>query len=330
MYSPKIVNPQTKDEVAREIEQPDRESAAGYHFVSAYIENPYGWYLRYVRGLRPRYTKPALVMGGALHKACEYSYRNETTLDDVVYAYQTIMVHRKPEYASLEDWETDFADGTEMLVFWYNKWHDYDWATYNFLVVEEKFSIALPNGYFLTVKPDLVVEHKIERNVMGLDHKSTRRSMPVAHAYLEGSDQATGYLWAIRQLMPKRQVVGIQSDVLYKNRSKIDAQRVGIITRSDRELAEFQLNMIGALSEIAQKVKALADGWPAALLFPRNGKDESFFGGDWPHIYRAALPEDPTEAPFGYEVDSWTINYTEKIVSTINDNPTPYAMEDTE
>ena len=303
------------------IEAPDRESPAGFHFISYYIENPYGWYLRYIRGYRPKFTKPALILGSALHSACEIMYKTWVK-EDVMAAFAHIMRARKPEYEDVDKWRGDLDDGNAMLSKWYDTWCEYDQKTYNILHVEDKFAVPLPNGYYMTVKPDLVVEEKVDgKPIRILDHKSSRRSMGMAHEYLAGSDQCTSYLWAIGQLYPGRKITGVESDVLYKNRSKVDAQRVGIIQRSDREIAEFQLGMIGALSEMSQKVKGLAAGWPPHLLFPRNGKDESFFGSEWPHIYRGPLPEDPTECPFGYEIDTWTIDHTKKIAYAINDNP---------
>jgi hypothetical protein len=233
---------------------------------------------------------------------------------------------RKGEYEDPDRWSKDFEDGSAMLRFWADRWLEHDKTSFRVLHVEDKFAVPLPNGYYMTVKPDLIVEDKQDpgKPIRIIDHKSSRWSMGKAHDYLAGSDQPTSYIWATSQLYPGRKILGVESDVLYKNRSKVDAQRVGIVQRSKRELAEFQLEMIGAISEIAQKVKGLQQGWPPHLLFPRNGKDESFFGSEWPYIYRAELPEDPNEAPYGYEIDAWTQDYTRKIASKINDNPADF------
>jgi len=306
------------------IAHPGRESSTGYHYIWYSIENPYGWYLKYVRGLKYKWTKPALLMGSALHSAIEIAYKSECSSTDILEIYKAILSSRQTEYESGDAFFKDQADGLAMLGCWYTKWFDYDLKTYNLLHIEEEFSVPLPNGYYMTVKPDLIAEDKKELTLRIIDHKSSRRSMGGAHESLAGQDQSTSYLWAIQELYPRRSIVGCESDVLYKNRGKIDAQRVGIILRSPRELAEFQLSAIGALSEICQKVKALNEGLPVHLLFPRNGKDESYFSSEWPFIYRSLLPEDPAEAPSGYVIDDWTTDYNKKVIEMVDDNPLPY------
>lgn len=320
---------QGREIINKMVAEPERESSAGYHFISYYIENPYGWYLRYIRGYRPKFTKAPLIMGSALHHGCEITYQTWDKTDTLS-AFGETMKSRQHEYEDPEQYKKDLEDGRLMLTKWYDTWAEHDRANFNVLHVEDKFAVPLPNGYFMTVKPDLIVELKEAGHpILCLDHKSSRWSMGKAHDYLAGSDQPTSYIWALSQLYPGRKILGVQSDVLYKNRSKVDAQRVGIVQRDAREIAEFQLEMIGALSEIAQKVKGLAAGWPAHLLFPRNGKDESFFGSEWPYIYRSALPEDPTEAPFGYVIDEWTKSYVNKVVEMVDDNPTSFDINAT-
>ena len=297
-----------------------RESFAGFHFVSYYLEDPYGWYLRYVRGLRYRFTPSPLLMGRAIHTACEIAYTTYNR-QDVIDGYKQIMRDLKQEYESFETWQNDIDDGVAMLQFWFDKWNEHDRQTYKVLAIEESYNVRLANGYMITIKPDLELETK-DQSILVLDHKTSRRSMSLAHEYLENSGQSTCYLMGLTQQKYKgRNVMGIQSDVLYKNRSKVDAQRVGIITRNKRQFAEFQLNMIGLLSEMSQKVSALAEGYPVHLLFPRNQKNESMFSHDWPNIYMDLLPEDPAEPPFNYTIDTWTKDFADKALNTLISDP---------
>jgi hypothetical protein len=131
--------------IQKMVEEPDRESSAGFHFISYYIENPYGWYLRYIRGYRTKFTKPALLMGSALHSGCELMYRTWAK-EDVMSAFTAVMKHSKAHYEDLDQYAKDLEDGQAMLSHWANKWLDYDRTHFNVLHVEEKFAVPLPNG----------------------------------------------------------------------------------------------------------------------------------------------------------------------------------------
>jgi hypothetical protein len=294
-----------------QISAPGRESPAGFHMVSYYNENPYGWYLRYIKGYRPIHTKPPLIMGGALHSAAEAAYLyhdREKTLK----TYDQILRSRRKEYAEEEAFHKDLADGSAMLPVWYDTWVDRDFAEYDILEVEKQHEVPLADGsLFLTVRPDQVFRRKSDGKIYVKDIKSSRWSITKAHEYLSGMDQSTCYLWAAKKLWPKNIIAGLMSDIMYKNRSVVKAERPGVVFRTDANLAEFELEIIGLVTEMNQKVEALAHDYPVPMLFPRNGKDESFFGSEWPGIYRATLPPDG-EAPFGYKIDDWTVDQAKK------------------
>lgn len=283
---------------------PGRESHTGYHYIYAYVQDPYGWYLKYVRHLKPIHTKPALIMGGALHSAIEAAYRFDSE-DSCLKTFKSVMQSRKAEYIDTPTYLEDVSDGTAMLKCWLAAWLRYDFTTYHLLHIEDEFSLPLSNGMLITVRPDLIVARKTDGNLRILDHKSTRWSIPKAHASLEGTDQSTSYIWAVQQLYPSNVLDGVESDILYKNKSVVKAERVALVQRTAHYIAEWELATCGILDEIARKVRLLEEGYPAAYLFPRNSFAESYFGSEWPDIYRATLPDDPSTPPYGYTIDAW-------------------------
>lgn len=296
-----------KDTVARFIEEREqaegRESPAGFHFIDLYNTNKWGFYLRYVRGYRLVHTPKALVFGGHMHSAVESFYVTgdpEAPLDVFSY-YHDKDVNR---YEFVEDWEQDGEDGPIMLTTWLNEWAEYDMATYDVKSVERLVEVPLANGFIMTVKMDRLMRHRSTGHLEAFDTKTTRYSIPATQRNVEEQDQATAYLLACKKLYPDEHVIGLSPDIIYKRGRVSKAERPSIVTRSQRELAEFEMEIIGLLLEMAQKVKSLAD-YPPHLLFPRNGKDESFFGSSFPDLYREPLPKDPTIAPPGYEIDPW-------------------------
>lgn len=287
-------------------QEPGRESFAGYHMFQYYTENPYGWYLRYVRGLQPLVKKPALIKGANIHDTIEILYKTGATED--VSVYRELCKKSRSDYELEKNYLEDLEVGLHMLKTWASEWLEHDLRTYTILSLEEQHTLPLSNGFKLTVRPDVVFQRKADRYIVALDHKTTTYSPTATARTFEASDQATAYLWALNKLYPKNEVEGIVCDVLYKRQSKCEATRPVIVQRRNWYLAQWELQAIGQLTEIAQKVQALSDGWPPTMLFPRNGKDESFFSHEWKDIYQSPLPSDPTEAPDGYYVDTWAID----------------------
>jgi len=301
--------------LGEQLETPDRESASGFHFTSAYTENPYGWYLKYIRGYTLIFTKRALIKGAALHKAAEAAYLFHNR-DDCLATYIAVMRHRKEEYEHPDHYLEDVDTGKLMLAKWYDTWVDQDFEEYHIVAVEQQWEVPLRNGFTMTVRPDQVLQRKSDGKFFLKDIKSTGWSITNAHEYLAGGDQSTSYQWAFNRMFPDLVCGGLISDIMYKNRSVVKAERPGIIVRSGRYMEEFEMGTIGALMEMSQKVKALSEGWPAHILFRRNGKDESFFGSEWPDVYRADLPS-MGEAPYGYKIDTWAQERAKAVLENI-------------
>lgn len=295
----------TREEfLAEKVASTGGASAIGHHFIQAYNENKWGFYLRYVRGLRPRHTKPALLFGGAIHDAKEGYYRFGYDTDLMIDTFVGVMNARKGLYEDREVYDEDLDRGRKMLVYWANTWEAEDRATYRVVEVEGAHTFALANGLPVSVRWDLLVQRLDNGKYYLFDTKTTGFSVRKSYDSVVGQDQATMYLLGVSKVYPERQVVGLIPDILYKRQSVVKAERPGVVLRSRRALVEYEQELIGLHVELTQKIIALEQGFPYPhMLFPRNGKDDTFFGTEWPDVYRATLPTDPLKAPPGYVVD---------------------------
>lgn len=286
-------------------------SAAGHHFIQAYNQDKWGFYLQYVRGLRPKHTKPALVFGGALHDSKEAFYLYNYDIDAMMSTFKAVMNSRSREYEDPSVYAKDIQDGEKMLLYWANTWADEDAKTFDIIEVEGSHDFLLANGFRASVRWDLLVRNRDTHKYYLMDTKSTRYSVDKTYQSVEGQDQVTMYLLGLSRVYPgiMPYVVGLVPDIMYKRQTRVDAARPGVVFRSARELIEYEQELIGLHIELSQKMEALEQGFPYPhMLFPRNGKDNSYFGNEWPDLYRSPLPSDPTKAPVGYVIDQSLID----------------------
>lgn len=301
----------------------EHESARGYHFLYLYNENKWSWYLRYVRGYRPITTKPALIEGGVIHSAIE-CYLRFGDLEQAIVTARTLLEQKQDKYTNMDAYKEALSFIPKMIVNWANKWAIVDKQFYTTIAIEETFDVELVegSGITMTIRPDWIVRDSRDGRVYILDHKSTHYSIPNAAEAVFGQDQSTAYIWGVKKSMPKLadEIVGVIPDVLYQRGNVYDSQRPGVVVRSEIELFEFEQEAIGLLAELAAKVCKL-DKYPPHFLFPRNGKDETYFsGGDYYDIYRMELPENPDECPRGYIIDpsaKTAINYLKEVAEKL-------------
>lgn len=295
-----------KDFAEEKIASPSGGTHLGYHFISKYIENPWEWFLKYVRCLEPEHTPTALIHGGAFHDALEYGYLHGDP-EGMVYVYREIMASRREEYADPQAYEQDVARGPKELLYWANQWLEHDRREYEILGVELPLEVPLPGDLTMTMRLDLVVRSKKDRDVYIIDHKTTGWSISGTVKSMDIQDQVTAYLYGLSQVRPdwSKSCLGLIPDVIYHKGSVIKAERPTVLTRTRSDLWRFSLEMQGALTEMAQKVTAFARGqYHPYQLFPRNGKDAAMFGRvDYPDLQRMPLPADMREAPPGYRID---------------------------
>jgi len=288
---------------------PGGASAIGHHFIQAYNQNKWGFYLRYIRGLRKKTTKPPLIFGGCIHDAKEAYYAFGFDEDFMLDVFLEVMNARQKEYEDHNVYLKDVERGRKMLFFWANTWGEADQAAYDIIEVEGQHEFQLANGLPVSVRWDLLAQRKDNKKYYLFDTKTTGYSVMKSYESVTGQDQATMYLLAGSKVYPNASIVGLIPDIMYKRQSVVKAERPGIVLRSKRDLVEYEQELIGLHMEMTQKIIALEQGFPYPhMLFPRNGKDDSFFGTEWPDIYRGGLPSDPKKAPVGYVIDETLID----------------------
>ena len=295
-----------------------RESPAGYHYYFAYLENPRNWFIKYVLGLKPRFTAPPLIRGGAMHEA-RARYFETWDVDAMLSTYREDMTTRQAEYASPEEFSADLENGQTMLQAW-----SFDLGpTYKDLwkpvLIEEPFAFGIgPSGQFtFTVRPDSVCQNQETGRYAVFDMKTTGWSIDKTISQAASEDQLTSYIWAMRKARPDWNVREGYIDVIFarKNRGGLGVPVCQIsdpIYRTDLDLAIFEMNIVGIIAEVSQKVLAYHDGMPWPLLFPRNGRVAGLFEDPYKDIARLDIR--PGEVPPGFVRDEW-VDPTKDLVS---------------
>ena len=282
-------------------------SSAGHHYIQLYNEDKWSFYLKYIRGLSPKYTKPPLIFGGVFHDAKEAFYLSGFNIEASIQVFKELLRARRKEYESLEEYTKDLERGPKMLFTWGNTYAQEDKETYEIVEVEGTHEFALANGMPVTVRWDLLAKDRHTGSYYLFDTKTTGFSVPATYNNVRGGDQVTMYIMGMKKVYPEmyKRLVGLIPDIIYKKGNVIRAERPGIVMRNERELIEYEQELIGLFNELSQKVEALEGGFKYPhMLFPRNGKNDSMFKSDWGDLYRAELPKNPFKAPPGYTVDS--------------------------
>jgi len=292
-------------------DQQRRESPAGYHYYYSYLENPRNWYLKYVLGLKPRFTPPPLVKGGCLHEAIASYYQNNFSLDAALETYTTEMESREEDYEKPLEFRRDMYVGVEMLTHWHGVWGERDQETYDVIEIERGYEFNIGPGGKLrfTVRPDRVFRDKETGYYYVLDSKTSTWSVDKTIQQADAEDQLTAYIWAMNKAHPEWKVNSAMIDVMYarmsRDKERITSQnsvRSDPIYRTQSSLTIFEMNIVGIIIETTQKVKALATTpWP--LLFPRNGRIAGLFSDPYEALSRIDVK--PGMIPAGFVKDEW-------------------------
>jgi hypothetical protein len=289
-------------------EEKRRESPAGYHFYLSYLQNPRNWYYKYVLGLKPRYTGAALIKGGAMHEALA-KYHLTGNMERAKETYVSELDLRRGEYQDPYQVEVDIVTGVAGLDVWYRTWAEQDEKFHEILEVEQGYEFRIgPKGAFrFTIRPDRVIRNKQTGKVYVPDVKTTGWSIPKTFETVEREKQITSYIWGLRQAHPEWEVDAGFADVIYvrwnKNSNKVSvsgADRSELIYRTNYELIEFEMNLVGIIVEITQKLRALKD-IPYPLLFPDNPSEK--FPSPYDVLGNRYIR--PDEIPPGFERDEW-------------------------
>lgn len=284
-----------------------RESPAGYHFYTLYRQNPRHFFLKYILGLKPRFTPPYFIFGGEMHNAIKWYYENGLNRDGMLHVFTSRMEKRVKEYEDAGKMASDIYRGREMLKVWSDKWRETDISVWEVIECERvyEFLIGPDENYLFTVRPDQVRRHREEGFYTVVDFKTSSWSPKTPFDDANREDQVTGYIWALRKAHPDWEVERAEIEVLYNKGKVFKAERPGYIYRTPFDLKVFEIGMVGTITEIAQKYKAWKSGIPWPFLFPRNAENCTRWGKD-PYERLCRKDIKPGEVPYGFIRDEWS------------------------
>lgn len=253
----------------------ERESWGGLHFAQEYQNCMRKWYFKYGLQIRPDHTSRELIGGAAFHygKGRFYKHGNKAKAVREIKAY---IKRRAKEYEREEDFHWTLERYPMMLAVWIDSYGFSDLEKYNVLQVEEEIVTSVPgtNGFYVTMRPDTILEDKDYGYKWIMETKTTGFSKILQEKGVYYGDQATMYLWgAERELGIKCD--GVLPDITYwhktsKDPEKIDCMRGDIVQRTPQEIESFVKGLAGLLNEISQKAVALEKGYDPEMILPRN------------------------------------------------------------
>ena len=305
-------------------EEEHRESFLGGHFIETYQKCPWLFFLKYVLGFQANSSKRYFIRGQAIHSAIEYYLTSNQTIDDIQITQHIPTIYIDMHMNDYKDEDIYLSDRELVFHMIYEWLYEYlsfnpDIDKYETIEIEKQHIITLENGFPLTVRVDRLVRSKETGRLIVIDTKTTKNSPAKTINSFRLGNQGLMYLYAINQVYNEKPA-GVIVDVLVgsalKYSFKAEPFRSSLITYKDYDFVQWEMNIIGVLSEITQKVKTYYEGQlPPEFLFPRNPSNCSFMGCPYSDICRQ--PHQPNKLPPGYTRDSWV---DEKLLENISTN----------
>ena len=251
-----------------------RESHAGFHFFNLFQNCPRKFFLKYPVGWTPFYTEPPLIEGAAFHEGKAHFYKHGS-IEDARKLVEREIKRRKNDYEQESAYERGLYRVPILFTHWALDWGELDLETYEFLEVEVGRKATLPNGFYLTVRPDAIGRRKDDGRIYILETKTTGYSVLITEQGVYYGDQATSYLYATAQAHPSWPIEGVVPDISYWHKgstdpTKIKNSRGAVVRRSPEQLRQFGLSTMNIISDISQRVKAVQAGIDPLAAFPRN------------------------------------------------------------
>lgn len=282
-----------------------RESFLGMHFINTYQKCPWKFFLKYVLGFMKDTNPRYFIRGQAIHSAIEHFLNGVDikTVRQMPIAY--IHMH-KDKYHDDEERNTDVSLVQEGINEWLKENSD-DLEIYEEIEHETPHVIYLSNGFPITVRLDRLVRSKETGRLYIIDTKTTKNNMSSILKQLRYGYQGIGYMYAVWKIYNEKPA-GVIGDILLmkanKYSNRIESFRSPVITYSDYAYIQWEMNIIGLLSEISQKVKAFYNNeLPEEVLFSRNPSDCQFMGCEYESICQRHNTFDVI--PEGFYRDPW-------------------------
>lgn len=293
--------------------QPEhRESFLGGHFIETYQKCPWLFFLKYVLGFQSNGSKRYFIRGQALHSGIEYYLTHFFSQEEISISQYIPLVYLELYKDSYKEDETFYADRElvfRMMKDWLFEYIEMkpDSDNYKTVEVERQHIIPLSNGFPITVRIDRLVRSKQTGRLIVIDTKTTKNNPNQTENSMKLGNQGLSYLWAVEKVYNEKPA-GVIVDILVgkqlKYEMKTDCYRSKLITFKRYDFIQWEMNLIGLLSELTQKVRTYYEGQlPPEFLFPRNPANCSFMGCPYADICRQ--PHEPNQLPPGYERDEW-------------------------
>lgn len=278
-------------------EKRERESSSGFHFLNTFEDCwRKGWF-KYILKWEPDKISPSLLFGQSIHHAIAEFYLKSI---DIVDCFVVKLQSMKMLYNDLETYDKDLKRGKGLLDLWMINW-GLDWKEREELLAAETSFKVKVGDFDFTGRYDGVFKDKKSGKRFIREIKTTSWSVMGMYDGVHSSDQPTAYLYSWNQDHPHEHIDEVQVDILYNRSSVYKCERPPMIYRSKRELEEWALGTNTLISEIAQRVKSLAD-YPSIQLFKRKGNcDAGKFKCPYRSICRTNI--DVKRPPLGYHIE---------------------------
>lgn len=273
----------------------ERESKSGFHFYTLYQSCPRRFWFKYILKWETDKTAPALLFGQAMHHSVAEFYKKSI---DIIDHFVIQLTERKDLYEDNTVYIKDLDRGQGLLDIWMINW-GLDWKEREEMIeVEKEFSVKIGNFDF-TGRLDGVFRDKKTGRRFIRELKTTSYSVMGSYWNLFYSDQPTAYVFARNKEHPHERIDEVQPDILYNKGRVFKAERPPNITRTSQDLEEFELGMLGIITEITQKVKSLSE-FKSIQLFPRRGNcdGDGFYTCPYRKICRSNI--DVNYVPYGF------------------------------
>lgn len=256
----------------------DGPSHSGYHYYNLYQCCPRKFYINYWCRLTPKYKPYHLIYGAAFHEAKATFYKTGSIKRSLNKLRAT--VKRGSEQL---DPQTNIKELNDryglMFESWANEYGQFDLEAYTMVAVEKELRVIIDDelGFYVTLRPDALLQHKRTNRLYIMETKTTGWSGPGIMELVEVGEQARLYSLGVRSHYKHYDFGGVIADVTFWHKSTTDPSKLANfrgspILYSDNELEAVHYSVKGTLRAINQRIEALrqkTNSHPCEL-FPMN------------------------------------------------------------
>lgn len=242
----------------------DGPSESGFHFVQAYQNCKRKFYNRYVRGLEPTYSSPAILLGTAGHAGMEEWYTQHKAGSQVSKkikfatdrAIAEVEARREKYYdpAKMEVHKRQLRDIFQQYGLHYSN------EPFRVLGIEHSLEAPLKYGDVLTGRVDLSTLRN-DGQLMIMDHKFTGWSLENFKRSVKASDQTASYMYLWNHNNPTRRCAGVIYNIIRNYQGKIEFAQVPVY-RTQEDLDTFVREVSENMRDLSQRLIDPEATWP--------------------------------------------------------------------